>query len=374
VTSHRVIFLRIEPTSYALALLRALREIWPGEIDAQFITCSATQPWEFDAQTMGAKLLPADPGKARRAIREAILKDPRSAIIHTAGWGAPVCQAAISTAYKAKIPVVADHDTWTDAAKGLAGLAKRIILPRRLAKITHFASGGQRQAAFVRRYGVAEAKVTPANMTVDVLKIRRYLTTNPRARESFRRRFGLPKDDKVVLFLSRLVPGKGVEDLLSAWCEVAKWHKDTHLAIVGDGPLMPMVRDCGHERVHTLGRLSGDSVWEAYAAADIFVAPSHSEGWGLTINEAMAAGVPIVMTDAFGCIGDLAIADQTVCIARAGDSHDLQKCIEMVLENDQYRNLLRNSASQLISKWTIEDQAQKITEIWERVISEFPCK
>lgn len=363
-SGRRVLFIRIEPTGYVLALLRALREIWPDEIEAYFISASASQPWDFDADDAAASLLPEDPVQARAVIKGRILDAPRPALVHTAGWGEKACRAAIAFAHGAKIPVVVDHDTWTDAASGLARLAKTVILPRRLAKITHFASGGQRQAAFLKHYGVPAKKITLANMTVDVLKIQRYLAENPNAGRAFRRRYGLPENARVLLFLGRLVPRKGLAVLLECWRELTANYDDLHLVIAGEGPLMEQVKGTSHARIHCTGRLSGDEVWDAYAAAHVFVAPSLWEPWGLTINEAMAAGVPVVMSDAFGCIGDLALADQTVCIARAGDAHDLRACLEKVLRDDDFRQRLQRRATEAIAGWTIEAQAERIAKIW----------
>lgn len=364
----RVVFVRIEPTGYVLALLRALRAIWPGEIEAYFTAASASQPWGFDADEADATLLPEEPAHARAVIKGKILDAPRATLVHTAGWGDRTCRAAISIAHGANIPVVVDHDTWTDGVSGLARLAKRVILPLRLAKISHFASGGQRQAAFLKDYGVSAEKITPANMTVDVLKIQRYLAENPNAGRAFRQRHGLPENARVLLFLGRLVPRKGLAALLECWKALAANHADLHLVIAGEGPLMEQVRRDGQPKMHCTGRLSGDEVWDAYAAAHVFVAPSLWEPWGLTINEAMAAGVPVVMSDAFGCIGDLAIADKTVCIARAGDPHNLRICIERVLASEEFRARLQANAATVISRWTIEDQARRIVDIWNEVL------
>lgn len=365
----RVIFVRIEPTTYTLALLRALREIWPGEIDAYFISANATQAWNFDEQKVGARLLPSQTAAAKSAVRKMITESP-PALVHTAGWGAQACWAAISSAYSMHVPVVVDHDTWQDAATGIKRLAKRVLLPIMLRKISHFAPGGQRQAGFVRRYGVPEAQITPINMTVDVSAIRRHLIATPNARALFRRRFSLSESSRVVLFMARLVAGKGVDDMMEAWQALVADAPDVHLLIVGDGPMKSQLESGGYERVRILGRLSGEDVWNAYAAADVFVAPSHREGWGLTINEAMAAGLPIVMTDAFGCIGDLAFPDETACIVPKADANRLREGLEKVLSDSVYRNHLRDNAEKLISNWTIEGEAEKIVSIWKMLLED----
>ena len=362
-TSRRILFLRIEPAGYILALLRALRDLWPGEIDAQFISTGATQAWDFDGSEIGVSVLPVGNAKGKAAVRAMISERPPD-LVHAAGWGAPACWAAITSAKSAGIPVVVDHDTWADAASGAKALVKRLVLPWMLRRVTHFAPGGSRQAAFLRRYGVSDAQITPINMTVDVVAIQRYLEANPGAGIEFRRAHGLPEDAQIVLFLARLVPRKGLEDLLEAWSKLMISRPDVLLVIAGDGPLRADLERKVPLGVSFVGRLAGPEVWHAYAAADIFVAPSRREPWGLTINEAMAAGLPVVMTDAFGCIGDLAVADETACIVPASQPEKLKAGIEKVLDDDAYRIRLLANAKRLIAMWTIEEEARRIVAIW----------
>jgi glycosyltransferase involved in cell wall biosynthesis len=105
-----------------------------------------------------------------------------------------------------------------------------------------------------------------------------------------------------VLFLGRVHPKKGLDVLLNAWRAIEPRFKDWDLRIVGpdnDGYLHRMKQlaaDLGLQRVRFDGPLHGDAKWEAYRAAALFVLPTHSENFGISVAEALAAGTPVIVT------------------------------------------------------------------------------
>ena len=120
---------------------------------------------------------------------------------------------------------------------------------------------------------------------------------------ALRRRHGLDGKDRVILFVGRITSKKRLEDIIQALSLLGA--SAPHLFIAGSPEtesaygekLFRMVRDCGcAARVHWLGFLDEAAKASAYAAADIFVHASESEGMALAILEAMSAGLPVVAT------------------------------------------------------------------------------
>ena len=122
-----------------------------------------------------------------------------------------------------------------------------------------------------------------------------------------RERFGGKADGRpVVLYLSRLHPKKGVADILLP--AFARLKSDAVLAIAGapdertpgyDAAIRETITRLGlSDRVRLLGPIAAADRWAVYDAADVFVLPSHSENFGVVVTEAMARGVPVVVTDA----------------------------------------------------------------------------
>jgi glycosyltransferase involved in cell wall biosynthesis len=129
----------------------------------------------------------------------------------------------------------------------------------------------------------------------------------PDARAGFRRLLGLPADRPVVVFMSRVHPKKGIELLLDASVRLPPTFD---LAIVGTGDadylagLQQKASAALPGRVHWLGFKEGDEKWRVLQGADLFVLPSHSENFGIAVLEAIACGLPVVISD------QVALADE----------------------------------------------------------------
>jgi glycosyltransferase involved in cell wall biosynthesis len=108
-----------------------------------------------------------------------------------------------------------------------------------------------------------------------------------------------------LLTVKHLRPVGGHDTLLKALPAILQRHPDALLWLAGDGELRPALeatcRDLGiAPHVRFLGRLGNDTLWKYYAAADVFVLPSHVESWGTVMLESMACGTPVVATDTVG--------------------------------------------------------------------------
>jgi glycosyltransferase involved in cell wall biosynthesis len=126
------------------------------------------------------------------------------------------------------------------------------------------------------------------------------------AREEFFERYPALRGKRICLFLSRLHEKKGCDLLLDAFAEVCRSQSDgeppIHLVMAGPPAdeaylrqLQERVTDSA--RVTFCGMLSGNLKWGAFAAADVFVLPSHQENFGISVVEALASGVPVLISD-----------------------------------------------------------------------------
>ncbi|MCX7121856.1 MAG: glycosyltransferase family 4 protein [Gammaproteobacteria bacterium] len=232
-----------------------------------------------------------------------------------------------------------------------------------------FLPGGTQQAKYLSYYGVKENKMINAQMTVDVDYIKRYVSAIKLIeREKIRAKNAAQNEDIVFLYVGRLLDWKGVRELISAIqvfndCRVKLW-------IVGSGTLANEVelaaKEC--ERIVYFGRVIGDLLWTIYHAADVFILPSHWEPWGLVVNEAMAAGKPVIVTDTVGCVADLVFNNQTGLVIKPKNVILLGEAIRHMLENPIKRNRMAVNALNHISNWTLRNEAKNMIDAWKKVL------
>jgi len=141
---------------------------------------------------------------------------------------------------------------------------------------------------------------------VDLARFAPRPTLDPR-RLALRRRWGIPATAPVVGCVARLVPRKGQDVLLAAWPRIAAAHPDAWLVLVGEGPLRARLErriaaGAAGPRVVLAGPVTWGELPDAFAALDVFAMPVRTrlagldvEGLGISLLEAQAAGLPVVV-------------------------------------------------------------------------------
>ncbi len=131
--------------------------------------------------------------------------------------------------------------------------------------------------------------------------------TTPAHAAAFAAACPLPMGRRHLLFLSRLHEVKGCDLLLAAFAAIAEHRPDLDLVMAGPDPhdlgegLRAQARALGiATRVHWPGMLAGDAKWGAFRSAEAYVLPSHHENFGVAVAEALACGVPVLISDQVG--------------------------------------------------------------------------
>jgi glycosyltransferase involved in cell wall biosynthesis len=131
--------------------------------------------------------------------------------------------------------------------------------------------------------------VIPNGVDTDLFK--------PMDKETARKIMGLPIDRKIVGFVGNLIEVKGADRLPAIARELMKLRSDVFFLIVGDGPLMKMLRERMPVTTRFAGRLNHKLIPVALNALDVLAVPSRNEGFPAVILEARACGVRVVGTD-----------------------------------------------------------------------------
>jgi glycosyltransferase involved in cell wall biosynthesis len=171
-----------------------------------------------------------------------------------------------------------------------------------------FVVPGRSAREYLCDFGVPEGKIFVAPNAIDNALFSA-ASTHIRSRPTeLRAQLLLPK--RYFLFVGRLVRGKGVFDLIDAYSNLsAALREQIGLVIAGDGPLRAELesRACkiSPGMVHFTGFIVRDSLPAYYGLADCLVLPTHSDTWGMVVNEALACGLPVICTTVAGCAADL---------------------------------------------------------------------
>jgi len=116
-------------------------------------------------------------------------------------------------------------------------------------------------------------------------------------------------DNQTIICVARLVPIKNFENLLKAWRAVEENNHNYRLVIIGDGPLLNELKKIAGlnllKRVDFFGAMPNEEVLKYLHASDALILPSWAESWGLVVNEAMAAGLPVLLSNTVNAAGTL---------------------------------------------------------------------
>ncbi|HEX7084776.1 MAG TPA: glycosyltransferase family 4 protein [Vicinamibacterales bacterium] len=232
-------------------------------------------------------------------------------VVH--GWFLKSYLQAIVAGRRLGIPVLLRGDSQLATRRSLLRQAVKYLPYRVLLNCVagHLVVGSANRE-YLRHYGVPDARLFDVPHAVDDRWFAAMADAARRAgaRQRERAALGLPEDALVALFVGRLVPSKRVEDFVRALASPALATRIRGM-IVGSGPEESRLRQLARSLqapVVFAGFRNQRALPACYAAADLLVLPSDGrETWGLVANEALACGLPVVVSDAAGCARDLGV-------------------------------------------------------------------
>ena len=323
----------IEPTPYILDLLERGFENVDNKWDIVFLTQNLTQNWNLQSRLKKYLVSPSKKQLTQLYINIALKRKYR--LVHVAGWSHPFILGLILSGRLFLYPVTVETDTPLNQQISVwKKTIKKCVYPILFKFPAFFLPGGTRQATYLEHYGVSKQKIMNAQMTVDVEYIKDHVKKISIAdRKKLREQYDTQDDDVIFLFVGRLLDWKGIRELIGAFKLLGA--KNVKLWIVGDGDLVDEVKLASKKnaKINYLGRMNGDLLWRVYHAADVFVIPSHHEPWGLVVNEAMAAGLPVIATDNVGCVDDLVFNNRQGLIVPSKNTLALCEAMNFMLTN-----------------------------------------
>ncbi len=203
---------------------------------------------------------------------------------------------------------------------------------------------------------------------------------NQASRDKIREEEGLSLNVKIVIFCGVLVERKGVDLLLKAWSEVIVSHPASLLLLVGpDGEIESDAQFSKTVKLSAQDPAYGDSirfcgyrqdVHRLLQVSDVFVLPSRQEGTPNALIEAMAAGLPSVISDLAGVSGAVVRDGIEAFVVRQNDWRQLKDCICRLLDDDDlaksFGGLARNRA---VANYSLDSSAEKYASLFQKLES-----
>ena len=286
-------------------------------------------------------------------------------------WGSPIIQM-FHTLGHMKNSVASGPQEW-EPERRIEGEAEVMALADRLVAATPL-----ERAQMVWLYAADAAKIAVVPPGVDLNLFQNMPT------EEARRRLGLPPTRRIVLFVGRIEPLKGIDTLLEAMAlvvpEIPCWQEDLSVIIIGGAPgagieranaelarLENLRAELGIEELVTFqGAQDQDTLVYYYAAADMVVMPSHYESFGMVALEAMACGTPVVASK----VGGLAFSvqdGQTGFLVPDRDAEALAEKIRLLLCDDELRQKLGLQAAHWAGRYGWPVVANQIIDLYEQL-------
>jgi glycosyltransferase involved in cell wall biosynthesis len=194
---------------------------------------------------------------------------------------------------------------------------------------------------------------------------------NPKFRsEALRESWGA-KDKTVVLFSGRFVWYKDIQVLIDVYKMVKAGPLKDHIVFVlqGHGPEEPVLRKEMPDAVFS-GYLSGKDLSEGYASGDIFLFPSRTETFGNVVQEAIASGLPAIVSDAGGCC-EIVMDSGSGLVSKGGDPASFHNNLIELVEDEDLRESMRRKGLSYAEERTWKRINDDLIGYYASVVEEF---
>jgi len=214
---------------------------------------------------------------------------------------------------------------------------------------------------FTKAFGYPKEKIFNQYLTVNVERIMNFLSQKEELRKIYREKYAIPMDHEVIIYSGRLLKRKNVGLIVRALKGLDK----AFLLILGDGEEKENILRLA-EGLRVQCKITGfiedqDELFKSYYAGDLLVLPSYDEPWGLVVNESMAAGLPVVVSNECGCSLDLVRdGENGFILTDLENSETLRNLIVKALKN---KESFSKKSLEIIDNWTFENSRKSFEEL-----------
>jgi glycosyltransferase involved in cell wall biosynthesis len=366
-TRRRVLFLTVMPSPYQRELFHALHSDGRMEIQVLYFAREASdRNWCISSLHPYEKILP---GTTINALGPSahlnsgilhVLSKGSSDFVVISDYSAPTAQIAMRYLNLRRKPWVFWGEVPGFCARGRLGSLVRHQLQRPIAKGAAAIAAIGSEAVEVYRSLFPRIRVFNIPYFCDLEKF------TIAAGKRWKRR----KETIDVLFSGQLIERKGVDVLISAFAQISHRIPKLRLQLLGTGPaLLSLTKSVPlqlRDRIQFLGFQQPNAMPKIFAAADAFVLPSRHDGWGVVVNEALGAGLPIVVSDRVGA-RELVKHGCNGLITCAGDVDGLARALLEIGQSAELRKSYSHSSRLQAAHWGLDEGVKRWNELCDHV-------
>jgi glycosyltransferase involved in cell wall biosynthesis len=359
----RVLYWFNQPTPYVVARFNAAVE--RPELDFHALFSEVRQPdrswdvdessWKFPARYLGRVKVP---------LMELLRLRPDVFLLEYDRWNLALgAVLGLATAKRVGFRVLPNFDAWSTRTWWREA-AKHVLFKA----IDGAKVPGPDGTALAARYGLPAGRTTVVTQSVDVAHYGRSRDRPAAERRARREELGLV--GCVFVYVGRIWAGKGLDELFAAYRQVRAARDDVSLLVAGDG--VDYERYVGNESatpgVKFVGFIQPADLPEWYAISDVLVFPTHGDPNGLVVEESLAAGLPVIASDAAGDIR-ARVPGSVGCVFPVGDVDALVRAMH-ALASSATREPMASRAPGWVAQKNDERYAQDLARFVQHLMAQ----
>ncbi|MEO9070115.1 MAG: glycosyltransferase family 4 protein [Ginsengibacter sp.] len=261
-----------------------------------------------------------------------------------------------------RIPVFFRGDsTLLNEQKGLRKLARKMVLTRIYRNVDKALYVGTQNKKYFLQNGLKEEQLVFVPHAIDNERFMRSADENEKVAQEWRRVLGISQNKLIFLYAGKF------EDVKNPWLilEAAKEleSSEVQFLMAGNGPLQSLLKEKAGKNIYFIDFQNQKMMPVLYRLGDVFLLPSKSETWGLSVNESMASSRAVLVTDHCGCATDLVEEGKTGYVFRSNDINELTQKIGLMLQHkDELKDMGKNALDK-IQDWSFDHIVEAVENL-----------
>ncbi len=290
-----------------------------------------------------------------------------------AGWAQPTMIMAMIACWVKRVPYVLHSESHALKPRGVLKRVLRYLYPGFVIRQAQgYLVTGSRAAEYVTLLGGKRERIFVFPNTIDVDRYMQESQRLAKKKSYLRSELELPGQYNF-LYVGRLVKVKGIEELVTAYAKLSQQLHEWGLVVIGDGPLKNrLTNDIRtrklQDRILMVPHVDSAELIRYYTASDLFILPSHDEPWGVVVNEAMACGLPLILSQKVGAAADLLENHGNGFDFTAGDDASLAEKMYHIASDTELRKHMAKRSGEIITAWSYKRNLEAFRRLSQRIM------